>query len=346
LNSPGWTDIKTQSTNGVDVTITISRAYINTFGGFTLPASIAEFDYLVVAGGGGGGNGYNNGGGGGGGGGMVLTGIGTNTLGETLSAIVGVGGAGGANAQANNSGVDGDSSTLKNLTALGGGQGAGSRTYLTARYAGGAKQVSSTTSARGGSGGGAGGGGGGGGGADGIGGNGVGATAGSSGSGRAVLIGAISASYGAGGAGAPGNVNFDGVRGGANTGSGGSGAAGGNSSSRAGGHGGSGIIVIHYLIGSSTLTFSHSTGSPIYRTVGTISITTSTAGKVSFYERGKIIPGCRNRPTNGSNVATCAWQPSTRGLVSILTVFKANSGASANQSTTNVMTVTSRTNRR
>lgn len=74
-NSPSWVDVKTSSTSGIDTQILLPRTYINTSGGFKLPTSVSQYDYLVVGGGGGGGNGYNNGGGGGGGGGMVRTGL-------------------------------------------------------------------------------------------------------------------------------------------------------------------------------------------------------------------------------------------------------------------------------
>ena len=343
--SPSWGDVKVQSTSGVDVTIKIPRTYINSFGGFSLPSTVTNYDYLVVGGGGGGGNGYNNGGGGGGGGGMVRTGVTTNTSNAVIAATVGVGGAGGINSGADYSGSNGDSSILGNITSLGGGFGAGSRTYPTTSKYGGVKQNSSSSSATGGNGGGAGGGGGGGGGAGSAGGNGVSATAGSAGSGLAISLGSITATYGAGGAGAPGSVDFAGVWGSLNTGNGGGGGSGQSSSSRAGGNGGSGMIIIHYAT-SSSLTLTYSVGQPIYRTVGTITATAVTAGKVSFYERGKIIAGCQNRPTNGSNVATCSWKPSTHGIVSIVMVFVATGGASGNATTTATFTVAKRTGNR
>jgi hypothetical protein len=84
-------------------------------------------------------------------------------------------------------------------------------------------------------------------------------------------------------------------------------------------------------------------GQPVYRTLGTITATASSSGKISFYERGKVIPGCRNKSTNGSFVATCSWKPATHGPVSILIVFVANSGSSANTSTTARFTVAKRT---
>jgi hypothetical protein len=343
--SPSWGDVKVQSTSGVDVTIKIPRSYINSFGGFSLPSTVTNYDYLVVGGGGGGGNGYDTGGGGGGGGGMVRNGVTTNTNNAVIAATVGVGGAGGANSGADSSGTAGDSSSLGSITSLGGGAGSGSRTYPTTIKFGGSKQNGSSSSATGGNGGGAGGGGGGGGGAVSAGGNGVSATAGSAGSGLAISLGSITATYGAGGAGAAGGSDVVGAWALLNTGNGGGAGSGPALTSRAGGSGGSGMIIIHYAT-SSSLTLTYSVGQPIYRTVGTITATAVTGGKVSFYERGKIIAGCQNRPTNGSNVATCSWKPSTHGIVSIVMVFVATGGASGNATTTATFTVAKRTGNR
>jgi len=328
-NSPAWSDVKIQSSSGSGVTVTFPRSYINTSGGFTLPATVTGFDYLVVGGGGGGGNGHDNGGGGGGAGGMVLTGSSTIAAGAVVAAKVGAGGAGGANTRSTLSGSSGDSSIIGSVTSLGGGAGSGSRNYPTGAQLGGVRQSGSITSAAGGNGGG----GGYGGGAGEAGGNGSGSTAGSAGVGLSVTIGGITSTYGGGGAGGPGSTNFSGAWGEANIGKGGGAGAASSSSSRAGGIGGSGIIIIYYAT-SSTATLSYSVGQPVYRTLGTITVTATTTGKITFYERGKVIPGCRNKSTNGSFVATCSWKPATHGTVSIRIVFMANSGSSANTSTT------------
>lgn len=341
-NSPSWADVKIQTTGARGVTISIPRAYINTAGGLKLPDTVTGYDFLVVGGGGGGGNGHDNGGGGGGGGGMVRTGSNTITSGTIIAASVGVGGAGGANTRTSLSGSAGDSSSIGGITAQGGGSGSGSRSYPTGQRNGGLQQSGTSTAATGGSGGGAGGGGGGGGGSGSAGGNGSGATAGTAGDGTSVTIGSITAIYGAGGAGAPGSVDFAGAQGDANIGKGGGAGSGASSSSRAGGIGGTGIVIIFFAT-SSTATLSYSVGQPVYRTVGTITATASTAGKVTFYERGKVIPGCRNKVTNGSFIATCSWKPASHGAASILIVFVANSGSSANTSTTASFIVAKRT---
>jgi hypothetical protein len=87
-------------------------------------------------------------------------------------------------------------------------------------------------------------------------------------------------------------------------------------------------------------------GQPMFRTIGTITATSTSSGRVTFYERGKYIPGCRNRPTNASFIATCSWKPATNGAVSLVIVFVANSGASANATTTANFTVAKRTGTR
>ena len=104
----------------------------------------------------------------------------------------------------------------------------------------------------------------------------------------------------------------------ANTGSGG-GGSGYNASGAdyAGGHGASGIIILRYAL-LTNVSLSFSGGSiATYRTTGTITAVTSIAGKVTFYERGKVIPRCRNIATDNSLTATCSWKPSVHGMSSI-----------------------------
>jgi hypothetical protein len=326
-NAPTWSDVKVATTSGIDTTVKIPRTYINSFGGLEIPSFVTKYDYLVVGGGGGGGNGYNNGGGGGGAGGMVITGLASYSAETILQTQVGVGGAGGANAQANYAGVSGDSSILGSVTALGGGYGYGSRTNTNGL--GGAKQNGTSIAAIGGNGGGAGGGGGGGGGAGSSGGNGSGATPGNGGLGLSISIGSLTSTFGAGAAGAQGSIATAGSWGSLNTGNGGGGGGAGSSASRAGGNGGTGMIIIHYSSGNA-LTFTYSVAQPVYRTMGTLTATSLTDGKVTFLERGKRIPNCINRPTNISFAATCAWSPSTRGAITVTMIFVANSGPASN----------------
>jgi hypothetical protein len=123
-----------------------------------------------------------------------------------------------------------------------------------------------------------------------------------------------------GGSGGSGGVGAGGA-GGTNTGGGG---GAGTHNNLAGGKGGSGIVVLSYLtfIGNTTISLQLTSGvaSAVFRSNSTIEALVGTAGKVTFYQAGKIIPGCKNRSTSGSapNIkASCTWKPSTRGNVQI-----------------------------
>jgi len=133
----------------------------------------------------------------------------------------------------------------------------------------------------------------------------------------------------------------------ANTGSGGAGD-GWNSSGAdyEGGNGASGVIVLRYAI-FSDVSLAFSGGSQgTYRTSGTITATANLAGKVTFYERGKVIPGCKNRPTNGSLIATCTWRPSVRGNVAISATNRPTNSYISNASSSLSVFVTNRTGAR
>jgi uncharacterized repeat protein (TIGR02059 family) len=58
-----------------------------------------------------------------------------------------------------------------------------------------------------------------------------------------------------------------------------------------------------------------------FRTVTTIRVTTNTAGRVDFYQFGKIIPNCRNIATV-SNIANCSWRPSVQNFTSLTARFR------------------------
>jgi hypothetical protein len=55
--------------------------------------------------------------------------------------------------------------------------------------------------------------------------------------------------------------------------------------------------------------------------VTTIRVTTNTAGRVDFYQFGKIIPNCRNIATV-SNIANCSWRPSVQNFTSLTARFR------------------------
>jgi uncharacterized repeat protein (TIGR02059 family) len=59
----------------------------------------------------------------------------------------------------------------------------------------------------------------------------------------------------------------------------------------------------------------------IFRTVTTIRVTTNTAGRLDFYQFGKIIPNCRNIATS-SNIANCLWRPSVQNYTNLMARFR------------------------
>ena len=54
---------------------------------------------------------------------------------------------------------------------------------------------------------------------------------------------------------------------------------------------------------------------PKYRTSNLLTATVSKPGKVTFYQQGVVIPGCKNRTV--TTTATCNWKPSRRGKISV-----------------------------
>jgi len=176
--------------------------------------------------------------------------------------------------------------------------------------------------------------------------------------------GGVANSYSAGAAGT-GGLNIGGAGGGGGVGAGGGvGGAGGTNtgggggagthSNFAGAKGGSGIVVLSYLtfIGDTTITLQLAAGgsSAVYRTASTIEALVGTAGKVTFYQFGKVIAGCKNRSTTGSSPnikATCSWKPSSRGSVKITAKINPTSASYAiTNSQAFGVVVSSRTTRR
>jgi len=160
------------------------------------------------------------------------------------------------------------------------------------------------------------------------------------------------------GAGGTGGLNTGGSSGvglggagGTNTGGGG---GAGTHSNLAGAKGGSGIVVLSYLtfIGDTTISLQLAAGgsSAVYRTASTIEALVGTAGKVTFYQFGKVIPNCKNRSTTGSSPnikATCSWKPSSRGSVKITAKINPTSASYAmTNSEAFGVVVSSRTTRR
>ena len=243
-------------------TITTSGGYrIHSFTGttgFTYTGATRNMEYLIVAGGGGGNrasqDGYNGGGGGAGG-----FKSGTSSI-TTGSYNIVVGGGGGV-------GIQGSDSSFNSIVSTGGGRGGQNSSGGTGGSGGGGSMGNGGGSGtagqgnNGGSGAGRDGGGGGGGGAGATGGNGGngGALGGAGGTGLPSTITGSSVNYagggggggswynsnggGAGGAGGGGAGGSSGSSGSANTGGGGGGAFLGSAAS-----GGSGIVIVRYLI--------------------------------------------------------------------------------------------------
>jgi hypothetical protein len=258
---------------GGDIVTTDGTYWYHTFNtsGVFSPVTNLSCDYLVVAGGGGGGSTQNNSlrGAGGGGAGGFLTATGFSvTLGSNLTVTVGAGGVGGAsNTYAN--GTSGSDSVFSTITSSGGGFGAQGRSDAnrpggSGGSGGGGGNTSDGFTAIGGTGtsgqgnnggnggvsasGGAGGSGGGAGGAGGNGGTGSGAGNITGGAGSASSITGSSITYAIGGRGGGYNATpVAGPNGTANLGEGGGGRSGG-SATAAGGNGGSGIVIVRYLV--------------------------------------------------------------------------------------------------
>jgi hypothetical protein len=133
----------------------------------------------------------------------------------------------------------------------------------------------------------------------------------------------------------------------ANTGAGGGGAGYNNSGNDSlGGAGASGVIILRYALNMS-VSLSYSGGTTaIYRTAGTITATNSLPGKVTFYEHGKAIPGCKSVAMNGSNIATYTWKPSLHGSTSITATAKPSNTYVPNGSTSLNIGVAARTGER
>ena len=171
---------------------------------------------------------------------------------------------------------------------------------------------------------------------------GVGGTGGGGGGGSGSSNAGIGGAAGTGGISTGGAGFYVGGAGGANTGGGG---GSGTFSSYVGGKGGSGIVILSYLAyvgpASISLQLGSSATSAVYRTTSTIEALVDVPGKVTFYQAGKTISGCRNKATSGSSPnikATCTWKPSNRGSVQ-LTARITPSSASYSATTSSIYAV-------
>lgn len=282
------------------------------------PSRACNVEVLVVAGGGGSGGGQ---GGAGGGGGLIYTSI--FTVPSAVPVIVGNGGAGGIDI--NTVGSNGGNSIFSSLTAIGGGGGGSDAGTLNGQNGGSGggsgSEVSIGTAGTGTAGQGNNGGiasitasgygGGGGGGAGQIGGNGTASTGGKGGDGLSFSISGSSVYYAGGGGGGifngngtPGTGGLGGGGNGSGTGSGQNGTPGTGGGGGAGGtkvngvlsNGGSGIVIVRYLINQvpqnlllSTGTISATGGNTVQDIGGYRIHTFTTTGTQTFTVTGKQI---------------------------------------------------------
>lgn len=72
---------------------------------------------------------------------------------------------------------------------------------------------------------------------------------------------------------------------------------------------------------SAAIALNPASTTAVFRTVTTIRVTTNTAGRVDFYQLGKIIPNCRNIATS-ANVANCSWKPMVQNYVNLTARFR------------------------
>jgi hypothetical protein len=71
---------------------------------------------------------------------------------------------------------------------------------------------------------------------------------------------------------------------------------------------------------STTTALSLSNNTPKYRTSNVITATVTAPGRVTFYEKGKLIPRCKN-VTVASTTGSCTWKPVTHGVTNISASF-------------------------
>lgn len=361
-NSPTFTNLESTTViNGNTKVSTFARTYLSA-NGWTVPIGISSIDAMVIGGGGGGGN--NIGGGGSGGGGYMITGAPTSS-GSVIPIRVGFGGAGGRYSAANTktydgttlmNGQDGDSSTvtINGSTYIGGG-GPGGPTFWTTMYCGSSGMQTNWAPY-----------------GPYVGSGGTGRSGGAGGApsttqsvangsgGYTFDITGSSVTYGSGGgagAGSPyvmgyggdGSIGGNGGNPGGNgTNLRGAGGGGGNTSCSVGGIGGSGVVVLRYNAYSGDFTTGKG-ASFVYRASNALTVTTTAAGKVTFYAKGKVIPGCKNISTVTSTTitATCTWKPSihTPTLITAILTPTASPSNPVNLSA-GYITVTARTGKR
>ena len=81
----------------------------------------------------------------------------------------------------------------------------------------------------------------------------------------------------------------------------------------------------------TSASFTLASNTPRYRAIDTITATVPANSRVSFYENGRIIAGCKRVvPTN--TTAICKWKPSTHGQVNVRVSYTNSGSATVNWS--------------
>ena len=98
----------------------------------------------------------------------------------------------------------------------------------------------------------------------------------------------------------------------------GGGGGGGAALGYAAGNGGTGVVIIRYAGSAGDFTTGKN-ASGIYRSNISLVVTVYSPGKVTFYAKSKIIPGCNRIITVGSGpyTASCSYKLSTHGSIPI-----------------------------
>jgi Putative flagellar system-associated repeat len=72
---------------------------------------------------------------------------------------------------------------------------------------------------------------------------------------------------------------------------------------------------------TATISLNPASSTAVFRTSTSIRVSTNTAGRVDFYQSGKIIPNCRNIATS-SNIASCSWKPMVQSYTYLTARFR------------------------
>ena len=72
---------------------------------------------------------------------------------------------------------------------------------------------------------------------------------------------------------------------------------------------------------SASISLNPASTTAVYRAVTTIRVSTNTAGRVDFFQAGKIIVNCRNVATSG-NIASCSWKPMVHAYITLTARFR------------------------